>query len=84
MTQRLLQKDSEASSDYLSLFPLCVTIPFLQVSKSPIFPLIPTANTLGQCKLEVYKVFVGLLVLNQHFKVERFHILKIRSFSFPF
>ena len=74
MTQRLLRKDSEASSDYLALFSLCVSIPFPQVSESPIFPLIPSATTLGQCKLEVYKVFVGLLVLNQHFKVERFHI----------
>ena len=62
MAQRLLQKGSEADSDYLALLPLSVSVPSFQVSQPPIILLIPSANTLGQCKLAAYKAFVCLLV----------------------
>lgn len=62
MAQRLPQKGSEADSDYLILLPLSVSVPSFQVSQPSISLLIPSASTLGQCKLEAFKGFVCLLV----------------------
>lgn len=86
---RLLQKYSEASSGYFHCCP-CVYLYLFFPSKSPnspIYLLVPSANTSGQCKLEAYRVlFVGLFacwfVLNQHFTFERCLMKKIRTFSF--